>query len=434
MDGDLMKVCRKTDKSFHFFLFSDLFLYAGKGTRPGSYVLHRQFPINAGFVVVDAPDHAQPAFQIRHAQKSFTVYAKDNEEKKKWFDALTDCINECQKMNAISQAESGEAAPLWTPDKNSKNCEVDQKPFSLVNRRHHCRRCGRLVCSSCSKARMRVGANEKVRVCDICVTELKDKGTETPSSRYGKAQRVKIFKGGIEDELAGALSRMNESKASIYDSDDDSKSSKPNFTRPSSKAEGDSDTDDDDEDETTSTTSKYQPKSMELPPPRLDRASANFEQSTQSSRNLSPPASTPAVAVTSTNNLRINPKESALGNGRVTRSTRDNSPSPMAIEANSDDSLPVRHPKPSAPPRRPIPASPSSGNNLASTSTNLGASSTSPLGQLRSPTAQKSVTKTMTAISAYEGKEEEFRLAYQKGDEVKVLMKVCCSHFADEMI
>jgi len=44
--------------------------------------------------------------------------------------------------------------------------------FSLLNPRHHCRMCGRLVCAACSKDRLmlppRFGATEPQRVCAAC--------------------------------------------------------------------------------------------------------------------------------------------------------------------------------------------------------------------------------------------------------------------------
>lgn len=43
--------------------------------------------------------------------------------------------------------------------------------FSLVTRRHHCRRCGRVVCHSCSSKRILIPKlydNVMVRVCDDC--------------------------------------------------------------------------------------------------------------------------------------------------------------------------------------------------------------------------------------------------------------------------
>ncbi|XP_030071386.1 zinc finger FYVE domain-containing protein 26 isoform X2 [Microcaecilia unicolor] len=59
----------------------------------------------------------------------------------------------------------------WIPDEMEIACMVCKSGlFTMFNRRHHCRRCGRLVCSSCSTKRMVVdGCRENpARVCDQC--------------------------------------------------------------------------------------------------------------------------------------------------------------------------------------------------------------------------------------------------------------------------
>ncbi|KAM6201009.1 zinc finger FYVE domain-containing protein 26 isoform 2-T2 [Rhynchocyon petersi] len=59
----------------------------------------------------------------------------------------------------------------WVPDETENVCMVCRREhFTMFNRRHHCRRCGRLVCSSCSTKRMVVeGCRENpTRVCDQC--------------------------------------------------------------------------------------------------------------------------------------------------------------------------------------------------------------------------------------------------------------------------
>ncbi|XP_019909797.3 zinc finger FYVE domain-containing protein 26 isoform X3 [Esox lucius] len=61
----------------------------------------------------------------------------------------------------------------WVPDAQQNVCMVCQRErFTMFNRRHHCRRCGRLVCHACSDHRMAVeGCTEEepeVRVCDQC--------------------------------------------------------------------------------------------------------------------------------------------------------------------------------------------------------------------------------------------------------------------------
>ncbi|XP_042303954.1 zinc finger FYVE domain-containing protein 26 isoform X3 [Sceloporus undulatus] len=59
----------------------------------------------------------------------------------------------------------------WIPDETEDTCMVCKtERFSMFNRRHHCRRCGRLVCSSCSTNKMVVEAcrENPARVCDQC--------------------------------------------------------------------------------------------------------------------------------------------------------------------------------------------------------------------------------------------------------------------------
>ncbi|XP_060618493.2 zinc finger FYVE domain-containing protein 26 isoform X1 [Anolis sagrei] len=59
----------------------------------------------------------------------------------------------------------------WIPDETEDTCMVCRtERFSMFNRRHHCRRCGRLVCSSCSTQKMVVETcrENPARVCDQC--------------------------------------------------------------------------------------------------------------------------------------------------------------------------------------------------------------------------------------------------------------------------
>jgi hypothetical protein len=44
-------------------------------------------------------------------------------------------------------------APLWRPDSAETSCELCTVDFTVARRRHHCRRCGALVCDKCSPHR-----------------------------------------------------------------------------------------------------------------------------------------------------------------------------------------------------------------------------------------------------------------------------------------
>ena len=69
----------------------------------------------------------------------------------------------------------GDSAPVWIPDQRVTMCQLCSLEFSLVVRRHHCRACGKVVCSSCSnnKAPIKYRQYEAVRVCVVCFDVLK---------------------------------------------------------------------------------------------------------------------------------------------------------------------------------------------------------------------------------------------------------------------
>ncbi|XP_032664873.1 zinc finger FYVE domain-containing protein 26 homolog isoform X2 [Odontomachus brunneus] len=60
----------------------------------------------------------------------------------------------------------------WVPNDKARECSCCEAViFSMFNRRHHCRRCGRVICAICSQHRMQVAgypASVPVRVCDDC--------------------------------------------------------------------------------------------------------------------------------------------------------------------------------------------------------------------------------------------------------------------------
>eukprot|EP00128_Syssomonas_multiformis_P000867 Colp12_sorted_trinity150504_noHs@30916 len=61
--------------------------------------------------------------------------------------------------------------PKWINDNESTTCLVCKQDFTLFRRRHHCRRCGLLVCDTCSTRKIALpvfNIDTPVRVCHNC--------------------------------------------------------------------------------------------------------------------------------------------------------------------------------------------------------------------------------------------------------------------------
>ncbi|OBA15045.1 uncharacterized protein OGAPODRAFT_16891 [Ogataea polymorpha] len=85
-----------------------------------------------------------------------------------------------------------EGVPLWQPDESARECPFCHRKFTFFNRRHHCRKCGRVVCGDCSSVFTCYLPNTYVvspqsqmfletphvphRTCDECAAELERQG------------------------------------------------------------------------------------------------------------------------------------------------------------------------------------------------------------------------------------------------------------------
>ena len=70
-----------------------------------------------------------------------------------------------------SDQEDEDPAPIWVPDHAVSKCMVCEADFTMFLRRHHCRRCGSVICASCS-SRTFMRNNEPQRACDPCYFDL----------------------------------------------------------------------------------------------------------------------------------------------------------------------------------------------------------------------------------------------------------------------
>jgi hypothetical protein len=62
----------------------------------------------------------------------------------------------------------------WMPDEEREACCGCQDAFTFINRRHHCRLCGKLYCGACAPPRRVVTLGDSPhRVCTACFERLR---------------------------------------------------------------------------------------------------------------------------------------------------------------------------------------------------------------------------------------------------------------------
>ena len=178
-------------------------------------------------------------FLLKSQEKSFEILTENEQEKQNWMllikaaisrlkqvsvdhnkspktpqsvlsDGISqngDNINKTPTITNISQMNDDDDyyAPYWMPDDASNNCCCCQSEFSVMNRRHHCRRCGNLVCKSCSKHKKllsNIDKNKPVRICNDCYQLL---SSQKPCIQQTKVNEQPLFidystKGSSEEE------------------------------------------------------------------------------------------------------------------------------------------------------------------------------------------------------------------------------------------
>ncbi|RWS14108.1 Zinc finger FYVE domain-containing protein-like protein [Dinothrombium tinctorium] len=85
----------------------------------------------------------------------------------------------------------------WIPDNKVSFCMLCKlEKFSMFNRRHHCRRCGRVICGTCSRNVLvipEVTPFAAVRVCDDCYTQTRARSPRKESTT-SFASSIKTFR------------------------------------------------------------------------------------------------------------------------------------------------------------------------------------------------------------------------------------------------
>jgi hypothetical protein len=118
---------------------------------------------------------------VQATEKSFYICVPSPEARDSWFKDYTNAMVK-RKVQAQKQPADGglslaglSVAPIWRPNDTSGLCSRCNAEFSIMLRRHHCRKCGNIVCDNCSKDRVviaNIDNGKAVRVCAPCKLSL----------------------------------------------------------------------------------------------------------------------------------------------------------------------------------------------------------------------------------------------------------------------
>lgn len=206
-EGVLTKMCRKRPKSRQFFLFNDILVYGNIVIGKKKYNKQHIMPLEEVSLESIADNQAyRNGWYIRTTTKSFVVFAATSTEKQEWMAHINKCVEDLLRKSGKKPVENH--AAVWVPDTDASVCMHCKKTqFTFIQRRHHCRNCGAVVCAGCSAKKFLLPqqSTKALRVCDACYERLK----HVPSSA------------GEDSAAAGAAASGNKLNTTAGDSSND---------------------------------------------------------------------------------------------------------------------------------------------------------------------------------------------------------------------
>ncbi|CAH8507897.1 unnamed protein product [Schistosoma turkestanicum] len=174
----------------YLFLFSEYLVMTEPPNTVGRCQVKSEIRL-AGMTLYELEDddvveiNVEHCFRIKAKELCVEIAFSNADEKQLWWRELQQAIDfECNKSNINCSDEKqsllttnnnnyinnlGQVAAQWVKDESSTMCTNCCTEFTTLNRRHHCRACGKLFCGSCSayKAPLESSGGKYERVCVV---------------------------------------------------------------------------------------------------------------------------------------------------------------------------------------------------------------------------------------------------------------------------
>ncbi|KAK4471186.1 hypothetical protein MN116_004555 [Schistosoma mekongi] len=166
----------------YLFLFSEYLVMTELPNTVGRHQVKSEIRL-AGMTLCEVKDdeeiNVEHCFRIKAKELCVEVAFSNEDEKMLWWRELQQAIdsesnkqnnnNFEEKKSLISINDLGEVAAQWVKDESSTMCTNCCTEFTTLNRRHHCRACGKVFCGSCSayKAPLASCGGKYQRVCVV---------------------------------------------------------------------------------------------------------------------------------------------------------------------------------------------------------------------------------------------------------------------------
>ncbi|XP_029464309.1 pleckstrin homology domain-containing family F member 1 [Rhinatrema bivittatum] len=193
-EGILTKECRKKPKPRIFFLFNDILVYGTIVINKRRYNAQHIIPLeDVTLELLPDTNQVKNRWMIKTSKKSFVVSAASLTERKEWIGHIEECVR--QLLEKTGRQPAQEHAAPWIPDRATDICmRCTQTKFSAFTRRHHCRKCGFVVCGVCSKHRFLMPrlSPKPLRVCGLCHRQLLAEKEAQVEEERQKAEKIHL--------------------------------------------------------------------------------------------------------------------------------------------------------------------------------------------------------------------------------------------------